>query len=37
MGFYSAKEGDGRLGYPEKAPYDVIHVGAAAPEVPQEV
>jgi protein-L-isoaspartate(D-aspartate) O-methyltransferase len=23
--------GDGRLGYPEEAPYDVIHVGAAAP------
>ncbi|CAK9795024.1 Protein-L-isoaspartate(D-aspartate) O-methyltransferase [Anthophora quadrimaculata] len=27
--------GDGRLGYPEKAPYDVIHVGAAAKELPQ--
>ncbi|XP_035742939.1 protein-L-isoaspartate(D-aspartate) O-methyltransferase-like isoform X3 [Vespa mandarinia] len=27
--------GDGRLGYPPKAPYDVIHVGAAAKEVPQ--
>lgn len=24
--------GDGRLGYPEGAPYDAIHVGAAAPD-----
>uniref|UniRef100_A0A336LQJ0 Protein-L-isoaspartate O-methyltransferase n=1 Tax=Culicoides sonorensis TaxID=179676 RepID=A0A336LQJ0_CULSO len=30
-------EGDGRLGYKEKAPYDCIHVGAAAPETPQEL
>ena len=27
--------GDGREGYAVDAPYDVIHVGAAAPEVPQ--
>ncbi|XP_048842546.1 protein-L-isoaspartate(D-aspartate) O-methyltransferase isoform X2 [Brienomyrus brachyistius] len=27
--------GDGRLGHPEEAPYDAIHVGAAAPSVPQ--
>ncbi|XP_049645317.1 protein-L-isoaspartate(D-aspartate) O-methyltransferase [Suncus etruscus] len=27
--------GDGRLGYAEEAPYDAIHVGAAAPVVPQ--
>ncbi|KAF9606671.1 hypothetical protein IFM89_027715 [Coptis chinensis] len=27
--------GDGRLGWPEFAPYDAIHVGAAAPEIPQ--
>nr|ABC86740.1 L-isoaspartate-O-methyl transferase [Vitis pseudoreticulata] len=27
--------GDGRLGWPECAPYDAIHVGAAAPEIPQ--
>ncbi len=26
--------GDGRLGYPPRAPYDAIHVGAAAPFVP---
>lgn len=26
---------DGRLGWPESAPYDAIHVGAAAPEIPQ--
>lgn len=25
---------DGRLGWPEEAPYDAIHVGAAAPEIP---
>lgn len=29
--------GDGRLGYAEEAPYDAIHVGAAAPIVPQAV
>lgn len=29
--------GDGRKGYPDAAPYDVIHVGAAAPHVPQDV
>ncbi|XP_061480088.1 protein-L-isoaspartate(D-aspartate) O-methyltransferase isoform X2 [Rhineura floridana] len=27
--------GDGRMGYPDEAPYDAIHVGAAAPVVPQ--
>lgn len=26
--------GDGRQGYPEGAPYNAIHVGAAAPEMP---
>ncbi|XP_047138198.1 protein-L-isoaspartate(D-aspartate) O-methyltransferase isoform X2 [Hydra vulgaris] len=26
--------GDGRLGYQEGGPYDAIHVGAAAPELP---
>ncbi|KAK9119907.1 hypothetical protein Scep_018000 [Stephania cephalantha] len=26
---------DGRLGWPECEPYDAIHVGAAAPEIPQ--
>lgn len=30
-------EGDGRLGYPEHAPYDAIHVGAAAAEIPDEL
>uniref|UniRef100_A0A8C3L2E2 Protein-L-isoaspartate O-methyltransferase n=1 Tax=Chrysolophus pictus TaxID=9089 RepID=A0A8C3L2E2_CHRPC len=29
--------GDGRQGYPDEAPYDAIHVGAAAPTVPQEL
>lgn len=27
--------GDGRKGWPAEAPYDVIHVGAASPEMPQ--
>lgn len=27
--------GDGRLGYPDGAPYDAIHVGAAAPTIPK--
>ena len=26
---------DGRQGWPDFAPYDAIHVGAAAPEIPQ--
>lgn len=30
-------EGDGRLGHPAQAPYDAIHVGAAAPTVPLEL
>jgi protein-L-isoaspartate(D-aspartate) O-methyltransferase len=30
-------QGDGRLGSPEHEPFDVIHVGAAAPEVPEEL
>lgn len=29
--------GDGRLGYEADAPYDAIHVGAAAAEIPQAV
>ena len=29
--------GDGRLGYEGEAPYDAIHVGAAAAEIPQAV
>ena len=29
--------GDGREGYPDKAPFDAIHVGAAAPHVPPAV
>ncbi|XP_016323490.1 protein-L-isoaspartate(D-aspartate) O-methyltransferase-like isoform X2 [Sinocyclocheilus anshuiensis] len=27
--------GDGLLGYPDEAPYDAIHVGAAAPTLPK--
>ncbi|XP_055961231.1 protein-L-isoaspartate O-methyltransferase 1-like isoform X2 [Mercurialis annua] len=34
-GFLSMHVGDGRQGWPEFAPYDAIHVGAAAPEIPQ--
>ena len=29
--------GDGRKGYSDGAPYDCIHVGAAAPTLPQPV
>lgn len=29
--------GDGRLGYPSRGPYNAIHVGAAAKEMPQAV
>jgi len=29
--------GDGRLGFEKFAPYDAIHVGAAAPEIPKAV
>lgn len=29
--------GDGRKGYPADAPYNAIHVGAAAPTLPQEL
>ncbi|CAG8618198.1 16434_t:CDS:2 [Acaulospora colombiana] len=29
--------GDGRKGWKKYAPYDVIHVGAAAPQIPQEL
>jgi protein-L-isoaspartate(D-aspartate) O-methyltransferase len=31
------KEGDGRKGMPEFAPFDAIHVGAAAPTMPQDL
>ncbi|XVF08802.1 hypothetical protein REPUB_Repub07fG0034800 [Reevesia pubescens] len=34
-GSFSVHAGDGREGWPECAPYDAIHVGAAAPEIPQ--
>ncbi|KAK4753008.1 hypothetical protein SAY87_021806 [Trapa incisa] len=34
-GAISMHTGDGRLGWPEAAPYDAIHVGAAAPEIPK--
>lgn len=30
-------QGDGRLGYLEFAPYDAIHVGAAAAEIPENL
>jgi len=29
--------GDGRKGYPSEAPFNAIHVGAAAPTIPQEL
>ncbi|KAJ7945782.1 Protein-L-isoaspartate O-methyltransferase [Quillaja saponaria] len=34
-GSLSVHVGDGRLGWSEFAPYDAIHVGAAAAEIPQ--
>ncbi|KAI3981742.1 hypothetical protein MKX01_027727 [Papaver californicum] len=34
-GSLSIHVGDGRLGWPEFALYNAIHVGAAAPEIPQ--
>ncbi|KAK9044913.1 hypothetical protein V6N11_058804 [Hibiscus sabdariffa] len=34
-GSLSVHVADGREGWPEHAPYDAIHVGAAAPEIPQ--
>ncbi|RDX74636.1 Protein-L-isoaspartate O-methyltransferase 1, partial [Mucuna pruriens] len=34
-GSLSVHAGDGRQGWAEFAPYDAIHVGAAAPEIPQ--
>lgn len=34
-GSLSIHVADGRLGWPELAPYDAIHVGAASPEIPQ--
>lgn len=30
-------QGDGRLGVPESAPYDAIHVGAAAAILPEKL
>ncbi|KAJ7956135.1 Protein-L-isoaspartate O-methyltransferase [Quillaja saponaria] len=36
-GSLSIHVGDGRLGWPESAPYDAIHVGAAALEIPQHL
>ncbi|XP_057787935.1 protein-L-isoaspartate O-methyltransferase 1-like [Salvia miltiorrhiza] len=33
-GSLSIHAADGRQGWPEHAPYDAIHVGAAAPEIP---
>jgi protein-L-isoaspartate(D-aspartate) O-methyltransferase len=29
--------GDGRKGFPELAPFDCIHVGAAAPSIPKDL
>ncbi|PWN48220.1 putative l-isoaspartyl protein carboxyl methyltransferase [Violaceomyces palustris] len=29
--------GDGRKGWSDRAPYDAIHVGAAAPEMPEDL
>eukprot|EP01122_Echinamoeba_exundans_P001686 TRINITY_DN116_c0_g1_i1.p1 TRINITY_DN116_c0_g1~~TRINITY_DN116_c0_g1_i1.p1 ORF type:complete len:165 (-),score=30.47 TRINITY_DN116_c0_g1_i1:215-709(-) len=34
-GYAEIHEGDGYKGWAESAPYDAIHVGAAAPSIPQ--
>eukprot|EP00249_Psilotum_nudum_P013793 c24514_g1_i2 orf=238-1065(+) len=34
-GYLSFQVADGRHGWPEKAPYDAIHVGAAASQIPE--
>lgn len=34
-GALSIQVGDGRLGWPDAAPYDAIHVGAAAADIPK--
>jgi len=36
-GSLSLNVGDGRLGWPDLSPYDAIHVGAAAPDVPKSL
>ncbi|KAI3894194.1 hypothetical protein MKX03_003751 [Papaver bracteatum] len=37
LGSLSVHVGDGRNGWPEFAPYDAIHVGAAAREIPKQL
>jgi protein-L-isoaspartate(D-aspartate) O-methyltransferase len=36
-GLLEIHKGDGRQGYASEAPYDAIHVGAAAPDTPHEL
>jgi protein-L-isoaspartate(D-aspartate) O-methyltransferase len=36
-GVLEIHKGDGRQGYAAEAPYDAIHVGAAAPDTPYEL
>jgi protein-L-isoaspartate(D-aspartate) O-methyltransferase len=36
-GIIEIRKGDGRQGYAPEAPYDAIHVGAAAPDTPYEL
>ena len=36
-GLIEIRKGDGRQGYAAEAPYDAIHVGAAAPDTPHEL
>lgn len=36
-GVLEMHKGDGRQGYSAEAPYDAIHVGAAAPDTPYEL
>jgi protein-L-isoaspartate(D-aspartate) O-methyltransferase len=37
QGILEIHKGDGRQGYAAEAPYDAIHVGAAAPDTPHEL
>lgn len=36
-GQFEIVQGDGRKGFPSRAPYNAIHVGAAAPDTPTEL
>jgi len=37
LNIVTVKQGDGRLGWPDAAPFDAIHVGAAAEKIPESL